>query len=283
MTVRAAEEAPVGLGPHRPQALLFSFLGSLVLDRDLPALPAAVFLRVLGGLGVTEAAARATLSRMTRKGLLVRLQTGRTAHFTLSAAAEELLRQGSRRVSALEPFGHPEGQWTLLSYSMPESRRDLRHQVRAALTWAGFGGLRDGLWIAPGTVDVAAVLSGAHLAEVAGLADCFSAAPSPGTDVGAFIRRAWPVDRLRERHEAFIEAWSEASEEGDPMVRRTLLGADWLQVLRADPGLPAEHLSPDWPAARSAAVYRRAVARIEPAAMHELDGELCPPGSWQAG
>jgi phenylacetic acid degradation operon negative regulatory protein len=219
---------------------------------------------------------------MTRKGLLLRTQTGRTAHYTLSPSSEELLRQGARRVDAEEPFGHPDGQWTLLSYSMPESRRDLRHQVRAALTWAGFGGLRDGLWIAPGAVDVAGVFADAHLAEVAGIAECFSAAPLPGTDVAAFIQRAWPIDRIRERHEAFLQAWSEESGEADPLVQLTRLNADWLQVLRADPGLPARYLSPDWPAARSAAVYRRSCDRLEPAATAELDAELRPRGRRRA-
>ncbi|SFF74793.1 PaaX family transcriptional regulator [Blastococcus tunisiensis] len=271
--VPAAEGPP---GGHRPQELLFSFFGGVVLERgDTDPIPSAVFLRLLSSLGVAEAAGRATLARMTRKGLLDRTQVGRTAYYRLSDEATTVVRKAAERVRAAAPFEHPDGEWTLLSYSMPESRRDLRHRVRATLTWAGFGGLRDGVWIAPGTVDVGEVLADAGLDEVGELAEWFAASALPGVRVDAFIRRAWPVDRIRERHEAFINAWWAGPAGGeDPLGEITLLGADWLQLLRADPGLPARYLSADWPAAQSAAVYRRCYDTLLPAAERSLDLEL---------
>ncbi|WP_435215667.1 PaaX family transcriptional regulator C-terminal domain-containing protein [Streptomyces sp. bgisy034] len=56
----------------------------------------------------------------------------------------------------------------------------------------------------------------------------------------------------------------------------TLLGADWLRVLRADPGLSARFLPADWPAARSAAVYRRCFDALLLAGQRRLDRELAP-------
>jgi DNA-binding transcriptional regulator PaaX len=272
---RLGQGAEGGAGGHRPQALLFSFFGGVVLDReDVAPIPSAVFLRLLGNLGVAEAAGRATLARMTRKGLLERTQVGRTASYRLTPETEALVLRAKERVAAAAPFEHPDGEWTLLSYSMPESRRDLRHRVRATLTWAGFGGLRDGVWIAPGTVDVAEVLADAGLDEVGELAEWFAASALPGVRVDAFIRRAWPVDRIRERHEEFIHAWWAGPRAEDPLAEATRLGADWLRVLRTDPGLPARHLSPDWPAAQSAAVYRRCYEALLPAAERRLDLEL---------
>ncbi|WP_448612810.1 PaaX family transcriptional regulator [Modestobacter sp. URMC 112] len=267
-------DEPARAGNHRPQALLFSFFGALVLDGGLPPIPAAVFLRLLGDLGVAEAAARATLGRMTRNGLLAREQAGRTARYSLTPSAEDLLRQGASRVWSPAPFSQPDGEWTLLSYSMPESRRDLRHRLRATLTWAGFGGLRDGVWIAPGIVDVARVFADADLAEVTDLAEWFAASPLPGTSVEAFVRRAWPLDRIREQHEAFLAAWGTASGTEDPLARITRLGADWLEVLRIDPGLPAAHLPQGWPAQQSAATYRRCFDELHPPAARALALEL---------
>jgi DNA-binding transcriptional regulator PaaX len=265
---------PAGRAGHRPQSLVFSFFGGLVVGRDVPPIPTGVFLRLLGGLGVAEAAARATLARMTRKELLERIQVGRVAQYRLTPAAEVLVRKAAERVSARAPFEHPDGRWTLLSYSMPESRRDLRHRLRATLTWAGFGGLRDGLWIAPGTVDVGTVFADAGLSEAVGLAEWFAASPLPGVEVAEFIRRAWPVDRIRSDHEHFIRTWWSWSDGEDPLAQVTALGADWLRLLRADPGLPARFLSPDWPAAQSAAVYRRCYDALLPAAQRRLDLEL---------
>lgn len=270
--VTAASEARANA--HRPQSLVFSFFGGVVVGRDLPPIPTAVFLRLLGGLGVAEAAARATLARMTRKELLERIQVGRAAQYRLTPAADALVRKAAERVGAPAPFEHPDGQWTLLSYSMPESRRDLRHRLRATLSWAGFGGLRDGVWIAPGTVDVGAVFADAGLTEVAGLAEWFAASPLPGVPVEDLIRRAWPVDRIRDEHELFIRTWWAGPHGEDPLAQVTALGADWLRLLRVDPGLPARFLAPDWPAAQSAAVYRRCYEALVPAARRRLDLEL---------
>nr|WP_208383604.1 PaaX family transcriptional regulator C-terminal domain-containing protein [Modestobacter marinus] len=265
-------EGPSGV--HRPQALLFAFFGGVVHGRDLPPIPTVVFLRLLSGLGVAEAAARATLARMVDRGLLERTQAGRTAYYRLTRDAAALVRRADERVSAPAPFDHPDGEWTLLTYSIPESRRDLRQRVRSTLSWAGFGGLRDGVWIAPGTVDVAAVLAGAGLDEVAELAEWFAASPMSGVRVADVIRRAWPVDQIRERHEEFIRSWAARPNGPDPLVQITCLGADWLRVLRADPGLPVRHLGADWPSAQSAAVYRGCYEALLPAAERALDVAL---------
>jgi DNA-binding transcriptional regulator PaaX len=259
---------------RRPQALVFSFFGGVVVGRDLPPIPTAVFLRLFGELGVTEAAVRATLARMTRKGLLERIQTGRAAHYRLTPTADALVRRAAVRVTSPAPFEHPDGEWTLLSYSLPESRRDLRHQLRAALTWAGFGSLRHGLWIAPGTVDVGQVFDEAGLTGLADHAEWFAASPMAGVRIEELISRAWPVERIRHEHEQFIAGWWSGPHDEEPLSQVTRLGADWLRLLRVDPGLPARYLSADWPAAQSAAVYSRCYESLLPAARRSLDLEL---------
>jgi len=258
-------------GPHRPQSLLLAFFGGFVRGRGLPPLPSVVLLDLLEELGVAEAAARATLKRMSHRGLLERSQVGRTAQYRLSGLTEGVLLRASRRVSSPAPFDHPEGEWTLLSYSVPESRRDLRHKVRSRLAWAGFGGLRDGLWIAPGTVDVAEVFAEAGLEDAAELADWFAARPLPGTDVDGLVHRAWDVAAVRAAHERFLEAWSSPPPLRSDLGQATLLIADWIRLLRTDPGLPARHLGAGWPAADSAALYRRTLADLEPSAQAAVD------------
>jgi phenylacetic acid degradation operon negative regulatory protein len=269
--VAVGTTAPTELAGHRPQSLMFSLLGGLVVDHDVPAVPSMVVLDVFGALGVAEAAARATLKRMTHRGLLHRIQVGRTAHYRPTPAAEEIVRQARVRILSPAPFDHPDGEWTLLSYSVPESQRHLRHQVRARLTWAGFGGLRDGLWIAPGTADVAALFADGGLGDAAGLADAFTARPMPGTDIAGLVRRAWDVPAVRQQHERFIATWADSPPVAGDLAGLTLIGADWLRLLRADPGLPARHLGPDWPAPVSSAVYRRNHDAMLPGARRQLE------------
>jgi phenylacetic acid degradation operon negative regulatory protein len=253
---------------------LFSFFGGLVLKGDFPPIPTTVLLGLLGDMAVAEPAARATLARMTRKGLLTSARVGRTTRYALTPAGRAVVEEGGRRVEAESPFAHPAGQWTLLSYSLPESRRDARHQLRAALAWAGFGRLRDGLWIAPGVVDVESVFSKAGLADAAQSADWFSASPMSGVDVHRLIRRAWPVDEIRAQHDRFIARWGTRNVESNSLSLVTLLGADWLQLLRVDPGLPAADLDKDWPADQSTQIYRRRYRELLPDARAQLKAAL---------
>ena len=250
----------------KPQDLLLAQGGALVLDRYDDPLPTRVFLDVLRSLGCSDEATRSALSRLTERGLLTRHQDGRVASYGLTDTSRKLLREGRERVGAVEPFHQTSSDWTLLSFSLPETQRDVRNRLRSRLVWAGFGCLRDGLWVAPGRVDLDRIV--AVGAEVEGLQiDGFVASPTPGTDVARFVRRAWDLDALRREHEEFLRRWEQPlPPDGDPLALFILLGAHWIRLLRLDPVLPERYLGDDWPARRSASVHRAALASLEPQA-----------------
>jgi DNA-binding transcriptional regulator PaaX len=262
--------------PHRAEALVLSFLGTFMLQIKGDAIPARVFIEVLGELGVGEGAVRRVLARMVERGLLLRELSGRNMLFAPSGQAAAVLAQGAERVRSPAPFGHTDSSWTLLAFTMPESRRDLRHQLRSRLLWAGFGPLRDGLWIAPGSVDVEPLLADLSLDFTEGdLPWAFAASPLPPTQLALLIRRVWDVPRIRDEHERFLARWSAGGRDDiGPMAARTLLVADWLRLLRTDPGLPTQHLSPDWPAENSARTYHDVLARLRPASGRAFEAAL---------
>ncbi|MCZ2826902.1 MULTISPECIES: PaaX family transcriptional regulator [unclassified Modestobacter] len=257
MTDRAAEVR------FKPQDLLLALGGALILDSHEEPLPTKVFLDVLGSLGVSDDATRSVLTRLTERGLLTRDQDGRVARYGLTETSRRVLREGRERVLATEPFHQGSSEWTLLSFSLPETQRDVRNRLRSRLTWAGFGCLRDGLWIAPGRVDLDSIITVGD--EVGGLQiDGFVASPAAGTDVARFVRRAWDLDVLRAEHEEFLRRWDRPlPRDEDPLALFTLLGAHWIRLLRLDPVLPDRHLGADWPARRSTAVYRTVFAALE--------------------
>lgn len=283
MPTPSADSSHVGPGAgrgRRPEQLLLAFLGELVVDRDLGAVPAAELIAVLGELGVGEAATRATLTRMTARGLLEPRRAGRTVSYLLTPVSERILREARGRIFAEDPFAPQGTGWTLVTFSVPESRRDVRHRVRALLAWAGFGLLRDGLWIAPGEVDVTEVLGGVTAdgltAEDLGLA-AFRAVEVPGFSVERSVRTAWRLDEMRARHEQFQQRWSARVPDGEPTVALrdlTALVADWLDLLRAVPRLPAEHLPADWPGPGSVTDFRRLHTVWAGAARDELRRRL---------
>ncbi|MEO3842923.1 hypothetical protein [Streptomyces sp. B22F1] len=64
-----------------------------------------------------------------------------------------MLRDGLRKLEAEVVDREWDGRWTLLAFSVPETRRADRHALRTRLGWAGFAPLRSGLWVSPGTAD----------------------------------------------------------------------------------------------------------------------------------
>ena len=71
----------------------------------------------------------------------------------------------------------------------------------------------------------------------------------------------WNLDAIASRYHGFLSRWQgtdtrpDAPLGRDPLAVQLLLASDWLQVIRADPRLPAEHLPADWPAAKAESLF----------------------------
>ncbi|QJY44609.1 PaaX family transcriptional regulator C-terminal domain-containing protein [Pseudonocardia broussonetiae] len=248
----------------RPQTVLLALLGAYVLGRDVRVATAGV-LELLRRAEVSEQAARSTLSRMARRGLLERTRRGREVYLGLTPLAERVLTDGGERMWHTGPVNDGwDGTWTLLSYSLPDSWTRQRHALRARLVWAGFGSLRGGLWLAAGPVDVAAVVDGL---EAAAHLSVFTATALPPTDVDALVRDAWDLTVPAGDYERFVRRWSDpVRAPADPLARQVLLEADWLRAIRHDPRLPVGHLPASWPAPAAHALFLRRHGEVAPEA-----------------
>jgi len=244
---------------RQPKRLVLSFLGEF-LGRDWDApVRTGVFLEVLHGAGVAAPAARATLDRLVRNGVLSRVRRGRHLEFSLTPAGRTMLGDAADRVRGPSPF-HPNGDgWTLVTFSLPEELRTLRGRLRSTLTWHGFAPLRDGLWLASGRPALAAAIEPLSSELPDGALMAFHAQELDGFPIAASVRDAWDIDGIRAAHESFIETWRGVVVDGSSsaMVMRTMLVADWLELLRADPRLPPEFMDAHWPAPESFALFRR--------------------------
>lgn len=237
----------------------------MVVDRVTDPVPASILIDVLDGAGVAAATTRASLDRMGERGLLERVRRGREIGFLLTDRARGVLGEATERVHRAEPFAPRGDGWTLVTFSVSERQRNLRHQLRATLTWAGFAPLRDGLWVAPGAVDLAAAFEPLRDELATGTVQAFRAAELEGFEMGDAVRAAWQIDTIRAEHEAFLAEWEgELAYAGrvPALTARTALVADWLALLRADPGLSASYLDAQWPADRSVRVFRDRHAQL---------------------
>ena len=253
-----------GLGEPRPQAVLLAFLGDHVIDRPI-LVASSTLIEVLGRTGVSEAATRATLKRMTERGLLHRVAQGRLAYFGPTAHGRAVISDGRRRVSEVDVVTDDwDGVWTTVAFTMPDSFQSQRHVLRTRLTWAGFGLLQSGVWIAPRLVDVDSVLEGLNLGD---RVTVFQGRPAGTTLPADLVGAVYDLAQLRRGYLAFQRRWSRVTRGlPDPLARRLILNTEWSLLLRDDPLLPAVLLPPDWPARQAQQIFRELRASLEPGA-----------------
>jgi phenylacetic acid degradation operon negative regulatory protein len=237
----------------QPQDLMLMLFGTYALDQGV-CLGAGGIIEALGRAGVSTHATRSTLSRMVARDLLHRRPAGRKMYFGLTGRSAAILRDGRARIWQDGAVNDRwDGTWTLLSFSLPESMQRERHDLRSRLAWSGFGPVQGGLWIAPGRVDAAGIVSSLGLNTHTRV---FFARADETTDIADLIRDAYDLSEVSSRYEGFLRQWDGVAPDGDPLAERLRLIAEWLDAIRRDPRLPLEHLPTDWPAARAQRVFR---------------------------
>ncbi len=262
---------------RKPAQLLLAFFGDMVMDRHDGPVPAPLLLDVLDGADVAPPTTRATLNRMAHRGMLSRVRKGRGIGYALTDSGVEVLREAGVRVNRPRPFDAQGKGWTLVTFSVPEGQRDLRHRLRATLTWAGFAPLRDGLWVAPGNIDLGAALHPLQNELPRGSLTAFLAHEQDGFEMGESVGAAWELDSIRDLHLDFAREWAEPALPDGPtpaLTARTALVADWLALLRADPGLPREYLGDSWPADDSTAIFRARRKELATPSAREFESRL---------
>lgn len=274
-----ATEYAVGV---RPQTLLLTLLGSAVLGRDV-AIFSGSYAAVMDRMGVSEHATRSTLSRMVSRGLLTRHRRGRKVYLGLTPRAASVLREGEERMWRAGAINRDtDERWTLLGFSLPETRRDERHLLRSRLRWAGFGLLRSGMWIAPGTVDVNSLLTDLRLRDHLAV---FRAEPADPASMGQVVRDAYDLPAIAARYHQFLLRWDAdrpLPTAPDDLARHLWLLSEWLLLLRDDPRIPLRHLPADWPAVAAQEIFHRTHEYLRPTARRiaeaEIDSIEMPPG-----
>ena len=252
----------------QPRALIVTIYG-LYARESGGWLSVGSLIRLMAGLGVDEPAVRSSISRLKRRGILVPWRAGAVAGYKLSEAGRLALAEGDRRI-----FGRPRALladgWLLAVFSVPESQRQQRHELRSRLTWLGFGTVSPGVWIAPGHLapETTEVLQRNGLA---GYVQLFRADYLAFGDVAAQLGQWWDLDRLQRLYQEFLDSYSALLDRA-PGTDAAAFGAyvqaltGWRRLPFLDPGLPAELLPPNWHGQRAAELFDALRSRLEEAA-----------------
>ena len=189
--------------PLQPQDLVITLLGTYV--RPFGELVwSGGLVSLLEEFGFSHGAARVSLTRLVRRGLLARERSGRLVHYRLTARCQAVLEEGDGRIFSLGSIRSSGDGWTLVWHQIPEDRRLERSRLARRLRFLGFGSVQDSVWVSPHD-HVDEVVRLLHELEVSAFATVFSATPS---NLAPVVARAWDLSGLVERYESFADEFS---------------------------------------------------------------------------
>ncbi|GGF57226.1 PaaX family transcriptional regulator [Marmoricola endophyticus] len=259
------------IGSESARSLLLTVLGEFVLPRGEPVWTSTI-LDALALLEVEQRAARQALARTGAEGLLDSARHGRRTSWSLTAQGRELLTEGTSRIYGFmrEPRAW-DGRWLVLTVSIPESQRKLRHRLRTRLTWLGLGSPSSGLWVTPDAEQSEAV---AEVVASLGLVEQSFAWLGPTSGVGdeaRLVGAAWDLADVEKRYLEFLDTFEvrDTTSPADALAAQVALVQDWRRFPFLDPALPHELLDHDWPGPRAAELFHSRHAAWHEPAQHE--------------
>ncbi|WGY00390.1 PaaX family transcriptional regulator C-terminal domain-containing protein [Nocardioides sp. QY071] len=244
-----------------PQQLIFSVFGLFSARHRDTWLSSAAIVRLATALGIQEPLTRSAISRMKRRGYLTSRKVEGQAGYELSASSVRILADGDNHVYG-RPRARAEDSWIVVGFSVPESRRERRHQIRTALIRLGFGTVSPGMWIAPGHVD-AEVRGTLRRLGVTEFVDVFRADYLAFGDPRDKVASWWDLDALTGMYDVFVERFGTLAEHLGDLTAEQAFAAyvpmltTWRRLPYLDPGLPLALLPDPWAGSVAEELFRR--------------------------
>jgi phenylacetic acid degradation operon negative regulatory protein len=225
----------------------------------------AALMELMTTVGVNQTRTRTAILRVRSKGILTtEIRDGR-AGYALEPAALPRLARGDRRIYSPRAMNVSD-RWCLISYSIPESRRQLRHQLRRRLSWIGCGTVSAALWICPEylTSEVEDILTDLGIREEAVIFLASESRLDGGLERA--VAQWWDLPAIAARHQTFLSGYGSVADDLTPrQAFATWMGCldVWRVIPYVDPGLPLAWLPADWPGNRSIPLFADLRERLE--------------------
>lgn len=187
---------------------------------------------------------KSTLVSMAREGVIIKTSQNEPAHIYC------LTEQGVDDLVLEFPFfrflkREWDGKWRILSYEIPEQRRELRDRLRRQVAGWGLGPWHRSFWLTPHPIieNLKKLVSGK---EEEKYVQAFESDHSFGNRE-VLIEKVWGKTELDKKYRELFKKWhmtlSQDMEKTDKL--KSVIG-DYVTVLRQDPGLPKNVVGENW-------------------------------------
>jgi phenylacetic acid degradation operon negative regulatory protein len=262
----------------RPRSIVFDLFGDYLRYRDGEARLRAL-VTLLGYFEIGESTTRVVMARLRREGWFDTRSAGRETVYTLTPKSWQMLDEGRARIFERDTRTW-DGQWYMVIYTVPETDRGLRDEVRKELTWLGFGPLASSTWINPR--DRLPLVAERFADRPQLRLDLLSCRSSGLPHDREMATRCWDLDGLNRDYAEFLSRYrpmlprfrSNRLSPEQTLVTRTELIHDYRKFPFRDPDLPVELLPAGWRGLQAHEMFATGHDLLAPAAERLVDEVL---------
>lgn len=234
----------------KPRSIVFDLFGDYVRYAGGEVRLRAL-VDLLAAFDVGDSTVRVVMNRLRKEQWFDARREGRETVFALNDRSWRMLDEGRERIFNRTTTGW-DRRWSMVIYTVPESDRPLREELRKELAWLGFGTLAAATWLSPwdrlGAVEE-------RFGERPGLRLDLLRCESTGLAKDReMVERCWDLETLNADYAAWLATWRRRMadyragrlEPREALVERMQLTHSYRLFPFRDPDLPEELVPAGW-------------------------------------
>ncbi|PIS15577.1 hypothetical protein COT62_02960 [Candidatus Roizmanbacteria bacterium CG09_land_8_20_14_0_10_41_9] len=190
---------------------------------------------------------RGTISALLKEGLIEKSEKEEEAD---EKSSYRLTDKGFRELCLYFPFFRFlkekwDGKWRIISYEIPEKKREIRDRFRREMQGWGLGPWHRSFWLTPHPI-IETLRELVSQKEEEAYIQAFEAQHSFG-DRTILIDKVWDTQTLSNKYRELFKVWHDIlSKEGEREQKLRNVVDQYVSLLKEDPGLPSDLVGPTW-------------------------------------
>lgn len=186
---------------------------------------------------------KSTLNTLVKEGYLEETKTDEKKTYQLTDKGYDVLSLEFPFCRFLRSTW--DGKWRILSYEIPEKKREIRDKLRREVSGWGLGPWHRSFWLTPHpiTTNLKSLVADKEEEQYV---QAFESEHVVG-DRAVLIEKVWELTLLEKKYRQLFKSWHDilASANDKPQKMKAII-SHYIDVLRVDPGLPPQLLGSNW-------------------------------------